>query len=702
MRLQLIRVVDGLLSHLELNEQAIDYLRDKYDPLTVFSFIAPQGSGKGAFIQELIRACQPDREKDEETPEDAGLWMYMEETEYEHAKHVVYLDVHGYGSNKHIDAKLFAITSLLCSVVVNISVGAITEDTFKQMGFFENAVEILGEQATGKLPPLQWLVRDLPTKEVKAIVGTVADPSADIDQLYLQAVLNPTSSPFSHLLPWQILTNFFPKRTCSILPMSTSPAYEKKAQRLGKLLVEKSHTTTIHGVPLTGSIMAAVLELLIEEQSSLLEVLDREWSNIVQSAILDVIELAVNQYKAHVNNKLPKTHEDTTSEISLPCDVQVLKDLHSEASMSVGPILARAVSMGENNVELAKNMFEKLSKQHLDIWLDRNDLISKSICLNILQRLHTEVEESINAKLYRPGDDPLLFSDFKNIFRFYSIQVQQMIARYATEATGPHKMAQLAAFYSTLLPKYILYLTELGEHAMESEIASSTLVLDRSKGALQQALDAKDTAMESIKTTQQQVQQGLLVNARLEKKLREVVDDAIEGVSELFDEAKAQGETLEREAFVNVERTAERVLEVTQKTRSDDDELLEGYLIKQGGGGVFGRKNWKQRYFVLHRSLLSYAKTKDDYERGKILKELSIVGCDVRESTDAGEGFEIWPPLGGQGTVYDYRQGIFASESSTARRKVDSDSDRKFYLRASTVEIKEQWVERLRQAAHHH
>lgn len=39
-----------------------------------------------------------------------------------------------------------------------------------------------------------------------------------------------------------------------------------------------------------------------------------------------------------------------------------------------------------------------------------------------------------------------------------------------------------------------------------------------------------------------------------------------------------------------------------------------------------GRKNWKQRYFILNGANLIYAKTKDDYERGKIIKELCLTG----------------------------------------------------------------------------
>lgn len=72
---------------------------------------------------------------------------------------------------------------------------------------------------------------------------------------------------------------------------------------------------------------------------------------------------------------------------------------------------------------------------------------------------------------------------------------------------------------------------------------------------------------------------------------------------------------------------SERVIEATQETEVME---LQGYLIKQGGGGnafnPLGRRNWKQRYFILIGPNLAYAKTKDDYERGRIIKELCLTG----------------------------------------------------------------------------
>lgn len=78
---------------------------------------------------------------------------------------------------------------------------------------------------------------------------------------------------------------------------------------------------------------------------------------------------------------------------------------------------------------------------------------------------------------------------------------------------------------------------------------------------------------------------------------------------------------------MQIQLPSEKVKEAAQETESTD---LQGYLIKQGGGSnafnPLGRKNWKQRYFILLGSTLIYAKTKDDYERGKIIKELRLEG----------------------------------------------------------------------------
>ncbi|CAK4704498.1 unnamed protein product [Aphanomyces euteiches] len=636
--LELIRVDAD--ENLTLNEAAVQILQESHDALSIFSFYGTKASGKTALLREILSTSLTD---DQATANELGplpsnrpgVWMFVEETSYAHAKRVVYLD--------GLDALLFGITACLSSNVVNCSVGQIDENAFDSLSFLQHAVEVLGEKPS--LPLLTWIVRELATKDVKAIVNS-SDPSADLDQLYLQAVLNPRTSPFTSSLPWQILTSFFPKRNASILPLSTSPAYVKKVQRLHKTLIETSKPKTINGVELHGSLFCHLLSKLLGKTTHITEVFDKEWDSVVQSDLLNLVELAFETYKRAFDAKMSNPQDP----IKLPCDLQVLKYVHAIAVDTAQPLLAKVAALGKEHAALADILFKELSAKNLNKWVEENNQTSTAQCMTVLQSLHTEIEAEIQAKL-KPAKEPLRLADFK--------------------------MAVLSKFYSTLLPKYIDYLVQLGEQTMN-----------------QQTTNAEQEA--SIKNSQKEVQEKLVQNIHMETRMKSVLQDALDDVTDLHEKAMLQGSALEAQAFNNVERTAERVLEVSQANKVDEG-ALEGYLIKQGGGGVFGRKNWKQRYFMLHKNVLSYAKTKDDYERGKILKEFSIVGCEIKDSMDAGEGFEVWPPSTGQ-AVYDYKQGLFGSDPTLGRRKVDGESDRIFYLRASTMEVKEQWVERLRHA----
>lgn len=150
---------------------------------------------------------------------------------------------------------------------------------------------------------------------------------------------------------------------------------------------------------------------------------------------------------------------------------------------------------------------------------------------------------------------------------------------------------------------------------------------------------------------------------------------------------------------------------------------LQGYLIKQGGGGnvlnLLGRKNWKRRYFILIGANLVYAKTKDDYERGKVIKELSLTGCvdaassklcgsimlltfitfdcscRIDPSRDAGEGLDITP--GKAAHVFALQRGLF--EKNSKKRSSAADTGRIFKLRAQNIQERDIWIDKLRLAA---
>ena len=63
--------------------------------------------------------------------------------------------------------------------------------------------------------------------------------------------------------------------------------------------------------------------------------------------------------------------------------------------------------------------------------------------------------------------------------------------------------------------------------------------------------------------------------------------------------------------------------------------LHRGRLEKRGQGtSLFGRKNWKTRYFVLYENLLVYFASEGDASTGSPLGELPLAGCTLQFNPD--------------------------------------------------------------------
>ncbi|ETV86050.1 hypothetical protein H257_02537, partial [Aphanomyces astaci] len=589
MSMQLLSVdVDEQLT---VNPEAVRFLNESYDALTVLSFHGTKNSGKSALLREILQASEPTEGEQSDgathpadvaaPPADiSGVWMYVQETTYAHAKRVVYLDVQCYGDNEGLDARLFGIVSFLSSNVIHGSVGHINEHVFDEMNFLQSAVHVLGDRP-GLLPALTWIVRDLSSKDVKAAVPS-ADPASDIDQQYLEAVLNPKSSPFTSSLSWQILTSFFPKRIGAILPPTSSPAYSKKVLRVRKSLVEPSHVKEVRGVALHGSIFCHVMALLCASPSNITsEVWGPKWDDVLRSDMLHLVEVAFDVYKSTVDTSIchdghtsPPHHDDR---IEFPCDEGDVKTLHVAGKAAAQPFLAKAGALGDDLAALAARLFHELSAAHVAKWMDENDRASSAQCLSVLQRLHTDIEHLIKAKL-QPQDDnnPLRLVDFKAILRAYQHSVQNMVVEYASEAVGPQKMAALSQFFSTVVPRFIEYLVHLGDQTMHRQTALVEQVVVDGEATLADAVQAKAAAMEAIKSSQRQVQAKLVANLHLETRIKQVLQDAVDDVTDLHDQAKVQGESLETQAFNNV-RTIVACMLV---------ETVTGTIVGRADGGA--------------------------------------------------------------------------------------------------------------------
>uniref|UniRef100_M4BR77 PH domain-containing protein n=1 Tax=Hyaloperonospora arabidopsidis (strain Emoy2) TaxID=559515 RepID=M4BR77_HYAAE len=214
-----------------------------------------------------------------------------------------------------------------------------------------------------------------------------------------------------------------------------------------------------------------------------------------------------------------------------------------------------------------------------------------------------------------------------------------------------------------------------------------------------QELNHKQNLYQDMTTnTQRDVNRQLVEVAELHALRKGALVQAIEDLNKMDAKATEQKALLEEAAFVSVQLPEQKVIEAAQDQKEEVTKL-QGYLIKQGGGGnvlnILGRKNWKQRYFILIGANLIYAKTKDDYERGKVIKELSLTGCRIDPSRDAGEGLDITP--GKSAHVFALQRGLF--EKNSKKRSSAADTGRIFKLRAQNIQERDVWIDKLRQAA---
>lgn len=89
---------------------------------------------------------------------------------------------------------------------------------------------------------------------------------------------------------------------------------------------------------------------------------------------------------------------------------------------------------------------------------------------------------------------------------------------------------------------------------------------------------------------------------------------------------------------------AEGILDSDDDSEIDETTLVypdhRGYLRKKGGGTswLFGRRNWKERFFVFQRGVLSYYNNQEEWEKGKDpIKHIRIAVKYYRVDPRAGE-----------------------------------------------------------------
>ncbi|EGZ23816.1 hypothetical protein PHYSODRAFT_478442 [Phytophthora sojae] len=665
---------DAGAPHVQIQKEAISFLQRLADPVLVVSVHGARHSGKTQLVRSLLGL-------DEEAPQDDGAWLYVKTANFPNAKYLAFLDRPGCGGTE-LDVLLYSILAGLSSVVVHHVNGHLTPDAVDQFAFLAANEEGSGappSYAFPHSPKLLWVLQNVTTSQVKEQVQESGLSLQETEQTYLCNALAalPTHSPAAEFCTF--FEAVFPDQGCFSVPPIESEAFSKRLDKLSRVFTDSVHNRYLKGVVLNGPLIGSIVVSMLAHRDNVFKAFrGRIWKDTIHNCCLSIVENAVKLYKLRMSERLGSI-----------VDVSDLKGFK--------PTLAPA----QEPSELIQKLFRDLVESVLTTIQEENNRISSELCQSLLATLHAKMTEKVDGHLMLgPKDDEDSYSfqstEFKRFYHHYQTYMFELMAEYTDQAQGPVRKEELAKFmHNVIRPQLAEFSEKLDkirqhdENVVEEEI--------QKKEEEVEIFNAKQKMYQrETMDVQEDVNRQLVEGAKVHALRKEALVGAINDLTRMHAMATKQKELLEEAAFVSVQLPEQKVIEAAQ---DKEETVLQGYLIKQGGGGnvlnPLGRKNWKQRYFILNGANLIYAKTKDDYERGKIIKELCLTGCRIDPSRDAGEGFDITP--GKSAHVFELQKGFF--EKNSKKRSSAADSGRVFKLRAQTIKERDAWIDKLREAA---
>ncbi|OWZ22091.1 NADdependent malic enzyme [Phytophthora megakarya] len=670
---ELLAVTDA--DHVQIQKEAISFLQRLAEPVLVVSFHGARDSGKTALIQSLLGL--------EDTTEFDGAWLYVKSANFPNAKYLAILNRPGFG-NTQMDLLMYSILAGLSSVVVHHVDGHLTPEAVDSFAF------LASNQGENDAPPaytfpqspkLLWVLQNVTTSELKEQVQESGLSLQETEQTYLCNALAalPEDSPAARFS--KLFENVFPDQGCFAVPPRESNAFEKRIDKLSRVFTDSIHNRYLKGVVLNGPLIGSIVVSMLAHRDNVFTAFrGRIWKDSIHNCCLNVVENGVKLYKLRMSERLGNI-----------VDTSDLKGFK--------PALATA----QENSELVEKLFRDLVESVFTTIQEENNRISSEIfntiqgkqCFSVLLR-------STNTNFFAMMcDDENSYSfqstQFKRFFHQYQTYMFELMAEYTDQAKGPVKKEELVKFMHNTIRPQLADFSEKLDKIRQHDVDVVDEQIEKKEEEVEEFTRKQKVYQKQAGDVQEEVNRQLIEGAKLQSLRKEALVGAINDLARMHAMAAKQKELLEEAAFVSVQLPEQKVIEAAQE--KEEVTELQGYLIKQGGGGnVFnplGRKNWKQRYFILIGANLIYASTKDDYERGKIIKELCLTGCKIDPSRDAGEGFDITP--GKSAHVFELQRGFF--EKNSKKRSSAADSGRVFKLRAQNIQERDVWIDKLRQAA---
>ncbi|ETN22757.1 hypothetical protein, variant 2 [Phytophthora nicotianae INRA-310] len=697
-------------AHVQIQKEAISFLQRLAEPVLVVSFHGAKKSGKTTLVRSLLGI-----EEDVET--DIGVWLYIKRANYPNAKYLAVLDRPGFGDDKRLDTLLYSILAGLSSVVVNHVDGHLSPEAVDQFAFLASNTEESDAPPAytfPQSPKLLWVVQNVTTGELKEQVQESGLSLQEAEQTYLCNALAALPEDSSSAFFSKLFETVFLDQGCFAVPPRGSEAFEKRVEKLSRVFTDSIHNRYLKGVVLNGPLIGSIVVSMLAHRDNVFK--GRIWKDSIHNCCLNVVENGAKLYKLRMSERLGSVVDisdlkgfqpalapvrERQELIELPCENEVLYAVHSAAKREAKTTLRTMPVQSGKLSTLLQKLFRDLVESVFATIQEENNRISSELCQSLLTTLHTKMTDKVDAHLMLgPQDDEDGYSfqstEFKRFYHHYQTYLFELMAEFTNQAKGPVKKEELAKFMqNTIRPQLAEFSAKLDKiRQHDTDVVEE--MIEKKEEEVEEFNAKQKMYQKQTVEAQENVNKQLVEVAKLQSLRKEALVGAINDLTRMHTMATKQKELLEEAAFVSVQLPEQKVIEAAQDKEVTE---LQGYLIKQGGGGnvlnPLGRKNWKQRYFILIGANLIYARTKDDYERGKIIKELCLTGCKVDPSRDAGEGFDITP--GKSAHVFELQRGFF--EKNSKKRSSAADSGRVFKLRAQNIQERDKWIDKLRQAA---
>ncbi|KAE9030979.1 hypothetical protein PR003_g9965 [Phytophthora rubi] len=697
--------------HVQIQKEAISFLQRLADPVLVVSVHSGKHSGSTQLVRSLLGL--------EEEQQDDGAWLYVKTANFPNAKYLAFLDRPSFGGTE-LDVLLYSILAGLSSVVVHHVDGHLTPDAVDQFSFLAANEEGSGappSYAFPQSPKLLWVLQNVTTSQMKEQVQESGLSLQETEQTYLCNALAalPTHSPGAEFSTF--FEAVFPDQGCFAVPPIESDAFGKRLDKLSRVFTDSVHNRYPKGVVLNGPLIGSIVVSMLAHPDNVFKAFrGRIWKDTIHNCCLNIVENAVKLYKLRMSERLGSivdisdlkgfkpalaSAQELPELIKLPCENDVLQQVHDVAKREAKTNLRTMPVRSGKLSTLLKKLFRDLVESLFSTIQEKNNRVSSELCRSLLSSLHTRMTEKIDGHLLLgPKDDEDSYSfqstEFKRFYHHYQTYMFELMAEYTDQAQGPVRKEELAKFMQNVIRPQLAEFSEKLDKIRQHDVDVVEEEIQKKEEEVEEFNAKQKMYQKQTMVVQEDVNRKLVEGAKVHALQKEALVGAINDLTRMHTMATKQKELLEEAAFVSVQLPEQKVIEAAQ-----DKEVIElqGYLIKQGGGGnvlnPLGRKNWKQRYFILNGANLIYAKTKDDYERGKIIKELCLTGCRIDPSRDAGEGFDITP--GKSAHVFELQKGFF--EKNSKKRQSAADSGRIFKLRAQTIKERDVWIDKLREAA---